>query len=423
MKKFKARLLDFGKKHHWAMIALRKARNIKQKIRFWRCSFGAKTDSKLVVFESFMGRSYSDNPRAIFEAMLEDKKLKEYKFVWAFKKAATKIKTLPELEKMVDAGKVKVVSYGSKAYYKAMASAKLVVSNSRIPECVKFRKDQKYVQTWHGTPLKKLGFDVTHDTAMNTTKDIQDKHTESVKKYDYFISPSKFCSEKFESAFHLKEIAPKCRLLEIGYPRNDYLLNYKKADLEDIKNKLGLNDKKFKKKQIILYAPTWRDDQHESGKGYVYDCPVNFEKLRKELGDDYIILFRAHYFVANSFDFSKYKDFVIDVSRYENIAELFVISDILITDYSSVFFDYSILKRPIILYMYDYDHYVGDLRGFYFDPSHLPWPIVKTEEALIDAIRSSKPAMNEFAKQFIELEDGKASKRLIKELRKDGVVE
>lgn len=107
---------------------------------------------------------------------------------------------------------------------------------------------------------------------------------------------------------------------------------------------------------MILYAPTFRDNQHTSGIGYTYNLGINFDELAV-LADNYIILFRTHYFITNLFDFNKYKGFVYDVSNYDDINELYLISDILITDYSSVFFDFANLKKPIIFYMYDLDEY------------------------------------------------------------------
>ena len=122
-------------------------------------------------------------------------------------------------------------------------------------------------------------------------------------------------------------------VLEAGYPRNDFLINHTPEDEAQIKRELGLPmDKK-----VILYAPTWRDNQHDAKLGYVYRTHMDFDALRREFGDDYVILFRAHYLVANSFDFKKYKGFVYDACGVTDINRLYVVADVLITDYSSVF--------------------------------------------------------------------------------------
>ena len=183
---------------------------------------------------------------------------------------------------------------------------------------------------------------------------------------------------------------------------------------EDIVSELQLpRDKKY-----ILYAPTWRDNQHQAGIGYTYKTEVDFDKLKANLGDEYIILFRAHYLVANSFDFDKYKGFVYDVSKVNDINHLYVISDLLVTDYSSVFFDYANLKRPEIFYMYDLEAYGNEIRGFYIDLDELPGPIVQTEDELIKAIknaetdRSYDEKYKAFNDKFNYLDDGKAAQRV-----------
>ena len=213
-----------------------------------------------------------------------------------------------------------------------------------------------------------------------------------------------------------KEVKKENCVIEEGYPRNDFLINYTSDDIKRIKEKLEIN--KIDKK-IILYAPTWRDNQHTSGIGYTYKTEIDFDNLQKELGQDYIILFRAHYLVANTFDFKKYEGFIYNVSNIDDVNELYIISDILITDYSSVFFDYANLKRPIIYYMYDLDKYKDDIRGFYIDLNELPGNIVKTKEELIKEIKdvSNNFSYNEKYKKFNEkynyLDDGNASKRVV----------
>ena len=173
---------------------------------------------------------------------------------------------------------------------------------------------------------------------------------------------------------------------------------------------------------MILYAPTWRDNQHQSGVGYTYKTEVDFEKLQKELGQDYIILFRAHYLVANEFNFEKYKGFIYDVSKIDDINELYIISDILITDYSSVFFDYANLKKPIIFYMYDFEQYKNDIRGFYIDLKELPGNIAKTEDELIKEVRQISDnfkynkTYEEFNRKYNYLDNGEATIRVVKEI-------
>ena len=193
-----------------------------------------------------------------------------------------------------------------------------------------------------------------------------------------------------------------------------------KLRLLDIKENLKIpTDKK-----IILYAPTWRDDDYFKVGQYKFTFQFELDKMKERFGDEFVLLTRMHYLVAENFDFTAYGDFVKDVSSYPDIADLYLVSDILITDYSSVFFDYAGLNRPIIFYMYDIEDYRDRLRGFYFDiEKDAPGPIVENEKDLFDAIdyalkngHASPEAFKNFHDRFCYLEDGKATERVVKRL-------
>src|SRR5690606_7699314 len=157
-----------------------------------------------------------------------------------------------------------------------------------------------------------------------------------------------------------------------------------KSEILKIKDELGLP---FNKK-IILYAPTWRDNQYYAKGRYKFEIPMNLEVLKENLSHEYIIILRMHYLVAENLQLSKYQGFVYDFSNHEDIRDLYLISDVLITDYSSVFFDYAILNRPIIFYVFDIEEYRDKLRGFYFNlEKEAPGPLVKTTEQLINVIK------------------------------------
>ena len=413
MRKIKKIILNIAKKHHSVMKLLRSVRKARKKFRYRKYN-KTKVDPKLIVFEAFMGRKYVDSPRAIYEHMLKDKKFKDYKYVWLFNE--------PEKFKFLEKNpNTTVALYGQNDHYKYYSTAGYWITNSRVNYVLKKKPGQHYIQCWHGTPLKRLGFDieVQGGNAMNSIKDIREKYESDAIYYDYMVSPSKFVTEKYRSAFNLDKCNKNVEIIEEGYPRNDFLSNFKKSDVERIKKELKLP----KDKKVILYAPTWRDNQHESGLGYTYKTEVDFDSLKEKLEKDYIILFRAHYFVANSFNFDKYKGFIYNVSDYNDINDLYIISDLLITDYSSVFFDYSVLKRPIIFYMYDLEDYKHNLRDFYIDLKELPGPIVEKEKDLIKAIEKSKDfkvdaKYKKFNDRFTYLEDGEASKRVVNKIFK-----
>ena len=413
MRKIKAIGIAISKKSVFLRNIIRKTANLVKKIKYKLNTIGQKVDNKTVIFCSFAGKSYSCSPKAIYEYMISCKEYNDFKFIWAFKN----IGDYKGLEENIN---TTLVKYGSKQYQKYMAQAKYWVFNYKIPDYIYPKKKQVFVQCWHGTPLKRLGCDLMHfDNLLNTVKGMKKRYKIEASKFTYFLSPSKFASEKFRTAWNLKEIGKENIILEEGYPRNDFLFNYTEKEQQEIKKKLGIEDDKRK---IILYAPTYRANQHETGVGYVYKEEVDFGRLQKEIGNDYIILFRPHYFIANVFDFNRYKGFVYNVSDIDDINELYIITDLLITDYSSVFFDFANLKRPIIFYMYDLIHYRDESNGFYLDLSELPGPIVENEKDLIDAIKSVSynnivtEKYRKFNEKYNYLDDGHASKRVAKKI-------
>lgn len=413
-RKLKCILTDISKKNILIRKIIRKFFFIKRKLHFLKFYFKNKVNNNMVIFESYMGRNYSCSPKAIYEEMLKNEKFKNFEFIWAFKK--------PEKYKNNDKLKnCKIVKYGSKKYYEYYSKAKYWVTNSRLPEHIVKKPEQVYIQCWHGTPLKRLGHDIIVESknALNSKNEIIKKYIDDAKRYTYMLSPSRYATNKFISAFNLKKLNKENIIIEEGYPRNDILYNYKKSDVNRIKKELNIPNNK----KIILYAPTWRDDQHTTGKGYTYKPEVDFDYLKEKLEKEYIILFRAHYFVANKFDFSKYQNFIFDVSKIDDINDLYIISDILITDYSSVFFDYANLKRPIIFFMYDLEFYKNKLRGFYLELEELPGDIVENEEEIINIINNmddynikNKEKYEKFNEKFNYLDDGNAARRIIEKI-------
>lgn len=370
-----------------------------------------KTDKEMVIFDAFLGKSYACNPRAIYEQMLEDDKFENFKFIWVTRKNSN-----------IDIEKGQKVAYGSVKYLYYLAKAKYWVFNSKMPPYVSKKKDQVYLQTWHGTPLKKLardieiGEDATFYRSKMSRDDMINSYDVDVEKYNYLISPNKYSTEKFMSAFNIN----KERIIETGYPRNDILTNYTKEKVNEIKNRLNID----KNKKVILYAPTWRDNSFNE-KGYEFVPKVDFAKWKKELGSDYVVIYKPHYLITNDVNCEGLDDFVVKSKATDSINDLFIISDILITDYSSVFFDYAILKRPMLFYMFDLKEYEEELRGFYFDINDLPGPIIQDEEELIKDIKNIdeitkvyKDKFKTFYSDVCSLEDGKASERVIEKVFK-----
>ncbi len=339
--------------------AARDAVTALRRLQFRQQTRGCEMENDLVLFCTFSGKSYSDSPRAVYQAMLSDHRYDGYRFVWAFQQP----EQFPQVAVMP---RTEVVVYGSQAYNRKMAEAKYWVLNFRVADHIWPREGQVYVQCWHGTPLKRLGYDIREESnanSMNSLAEIRQKYDLDAAKLTWLLSPSPFATEVFTSAWNLKARGKEGAILELGYPRNDFLKNCTRSELAAIRSRLGLTEEALHGRKVLLYAPTFRDNQHQGG-GYRYTPQIDFQRLRDALGEDYVLLFRAHYLVASAFDFSEYGDFMRNVSDYPDINDLYLVADALITDYSSVFFDYAILGRPEIFYMDDLEDYRDTIRGF-----------------------------------------------------------
>lgn len=371
-------------------------------------------DEKLIIFESFMGRQYSCSPRMLYEELRDNPAYADYKKVWAFKKPG-KFKYLTEDPN------TEVVLYGGAKYCAACAQAKVWVTNSRLKNHVKPKEGQYVIQTWHGTPLKRLGFDIDNYCGSKVAqKQLEYNYSTDVQKYSYMLSPSDFYKEKITSAFNLKKYGKENIFIDGEYPRNTFLNRLTEEQIKDIKRRLWIPEGK----RIILYAPTWRETSHKPGKGYQYELAVDFDKWREVLGDDTVVLYRSHYFISNYINLNKYAGFVKNVSTYNDINELYAISDVLITDYSSVFFDYANLKRPMLFFMYDYEEYKNELRGFYLSEDELPGPIVKEEDELLKILKDYNGEGYEekyeaFNKKYNPYRDGNGAKVVWERVFKD----
>lgn len=357
----------------------------------------------LVVFESFLGKQYSCNPRAIYEYMKEN--YPDYDMYWSID---------PRNASTFEGKGLKTVRRFSIEWLFKMARAKYWVSNSRLPMWIPKPNHTIYLQTWHGTPLKRLAADMdeVHMPGTDTEK-YKKNFLNEASRWDYLISPNRYSSDIFKRAFGFEK-----DMIESGYPRNDYLYNHNDTiTIAEIKKRLKLPlDKK-----VVLYAPTWRDNEYYGRGKYKFNLQLDLEQMQQKLGNDYIILLRMHYLIAENLDISSFSDFAFDVSHHTDITELYIISDLLITDYSSVFFDYANLKRPMIFFVYDIESYRDTLRGFYFDfENQAPGPLVKTTEEVISHIQHQEQFDNanfeDFQQKFCYLESGQSSKRVVEKV-------
>jgi CDP-glycerol glycerophosphotransferase len=420
----------------------RESVTVARRAAYHRLERANPVEPKSALFKAYSGRNYADSPRAIYEAMLRDARFDEFTLYWVFREPIARslaargydvrgldasagsgltadLEVVFGEQALADLRRATIVVWGSPEHNRAHARSAYWFCNTVIPWHIAPRKDQAYVQMWHGTPLKKLGNDIEPAMARNALYSWRQTHRRYARegqRITYLVTPSRFASDKLSSAFAFSEKDRAEKILELGYPRNDALRGVDDRVADAIRVRLGIP----KDKRVVLYAPTWRDDQHSSALGYTLELPADFERLRSELGEDHVLLFRTHYLIGNRFDFERYGGFVIDVSAVSDVNDLYVVSDVLVTDYSSVFFDYANLERPIVFYMYDLDEYATNMRGLYVDPGELPGPIARTDDELVAALRSAGTPdadlgdrYRRFGERFTYLDDGHASQRVI----------
>ena len=364
---------------------------------------------RIVYFESFHGSQYSDNPKAIYEWMVEHNP--DYKLVWGVNRGS---------EKPFRDEKVSYVLRFSLKWFLTMPRAKAWVINTRTPLWLHKNKRTTYLQTWHGTPLKQIGRDIETVSIPGYTKESYDKSFSlEARRWDYLISPNAYSTEIFQRAFDYHG-----EVIESGYPRNDILVSKKENDKAALKKKLNLPTEE----KLILYAPTWREKETKTNGKYTFSIDFPFEELLKEMEESAYLLVRMHYLVAQSFDFEKYQGRIINVSEDYDMAELLAVSDLLITDYSSCMFDFVITNRPVIYFIPDKEAYNEDMRGFYFPmATQMPGELATTQAELVQLLKKwqedneavKTDYYNQFKLKFTELEIGQAAKQVTLKVLKD----
>jgi CDP-glycerol glycerophosphotransferase len=305
------------------------------------------------------------------------------------------------------------VRESSREHYEALARARYVVSNDHFPAWFRRRDDQVSLQTWHGTPLKRLGFDVS---ALHKTKRGFESHwDEQERNWQYVVSPNRFSTPILRSAYRLQG-----EMIETGYPRVDVLARPDRDEAgRRLRERLGIPEGV----RTVLYAPTFRDQVTDRRGRYRLDLHLDIERLRQAVGDDTVILFRKHHYVSDPVPATD-DGFVRDVSRYPDGTELMLAADVLVTDYSSMMVDFANTGRPMLFYTYDLDAYRDEIRGFYLDfIETVPGPLLSTTDEVVAALRDLEGVRAAhaaryaaFAARFCELDDGLASARVVDRL-------
>jgi CDP-glycerol glycerophosphotransferase len=365
--------------------------------RHYRARLQEPVDPQLAVYAAYWYRGYSCNPRAIYEKARE--LVPSVRGVWVVKRDAAAA---------VPPGVEHVVAE-TREYYDVLARAGTFVNNVNFPNYVVKREGTVHVMTHHGTPLKRMGLDLRQHPVTGRRMDFA-ALLRRCARWDYSISSNPFSTLVWERVY-----PTRYESLEVGYPRNDVLANATEDDVRRAREALGIEPGQV----AILYAPTHREYQLD------YTPVLDLAAVAEALGPDHVVLARLHYLYGADPLLRKLHRAgrLRDVAAHPSIEELSLAADVLVTDYSSLMFDYAVLDRPIVIHAPDWEAY-RTLRGTYFDLMAEPPGVVTTSEReLVEAV-GSRTAWDEdagrlraaFRARFCSLEDGRAAERVVRRL-------
>ncbi|MFF9705254.1 CDP-glycerol glycerophosphotransferase family protein [Streptomyces griseofuscus] len=362
----------------------------------YRRALSRPVDADLAVFAAYWERGVACNPAAIAAKLAE--LAPHIHPVWVVSKDNTAL--LPP-------GTDHVVP-GTRRYWEVLATAKYLVNNVNFPNAVVKRPDAIHLQTHHGTPLKRMGLDQIEHPAAAKGLDF-DALLARIDRWDYSVSANSHSTRMWERAYPARYTS-----LDHGYPRNDVFYTSGADAVRAARARLGIAPGKT----AVLYAPTHRD--YEAG----FTPRLDLAELADRLGEDTVLLVRAHYFYGGAtspLTGLRRSGRLIDVSSYDPVEELCLAADALVTDYSSIMFDYANLDRPIVVYADDWETY-RTTRGVYFDlMTDHPGQVARTQEELTEIFRSgawrdetAAKARTAFRRRFCEYDDGRAAERVVR---------
>jgi len=352
---------------------------------YYKC-LNEPVDEKAVLFESFGGLGILDNPRAVFKEMLKSEEYADFTYVWTVSNKKLAEDNIKEFSRLKN---VKIVLRESKDYYKYLATAKYLFNNSAFSSYFVKRDEQIYTNTWHGIPTKYMGYEHTKERVENARGIAR-----NAASADYLLGANQFMIDRMYKKAYLTQEAFKGEYLNMGYPRLDAIHN---TDRDYIMSKLSMYGLETKKK-IVLYAPTWKGQLYNKLEYNLDEFKETIRVLKSQVPDGYEVLLRVHYFIYKELsvdeEFAKILvPFTIDTN------ELLSVVDILISDYSSIFFDFLWTRKPVIFFVPDYKEYTTT-RGLYVPMETLPGPIVETVEEASLVLKNTIESLDEFNEYY-----------------------
>lgn len=350
-----------------------------------------KIDKNQALFVVYGGKRFDDSPRFVYEYIKKQPEYQHIKCVWAFI-CPEDFDFIPKNEK---------VKIDTMSYYKAVLQSKYWITNSSVKRGLNLKEKNHFdVFFSHGIAgIKKIGIDMD--------KNNQSFRSKKQEKFDMIVLGGKKEKDILVRAWQTEEE----HFYVTGLPRNDELYQIKEEKVKEIKQKLKVPlDKK-----VILYAPTYREFYKDSSLNNIIQNPFDFEKMGQELSDEYVLVVTAHYLVGKLLGIPKDNPFIINAFEYPYMNDLLMIADILISDYSSVVWDYAILERPILCFGYDYDKYIKE-RGTYLDIEKLFFNgVIKTQDKLIECIKNmdfekQKQHTRQLKQEYLVIEEKSAEK-------------
>ena len=311
-------------------------------------------------------------------------------------------KTIRQLTEKCNIRGYHTVRYASAKYYRLLATAKYLVEDTSFPDKFIKHEGQIYLNTWHGTPWKMMGKD--EERGAYAIGNVQKNFLYA----DYLLYPNEYMKNVMFKAYMLEDLYKGTVVYE-GYPRNSIFFDTEQY--RDMRETLGIS-----KKQVIVYMPTWRGGVNKSDAALTQEVSIRFfDVLDQQLTDDQIFYVKFHLFAAQDFPFERYRHICQFPEGYETY-EVLNTADVLVTDYSSVFFDFANTGRKIILFPYDFDEYIG-ARGLYTDMEAMPFPKVYTAEALAEELHRPKEYDDtEFRRMYCGYDGPDATRRLVRQV-------